>query len=180
MDQDLSLLRQQHKSACRLTRLINAAPETEPQLQKQLERELFGSFGEGAYCKPPLFCDYGATSSIGNRFFSNYGCVFQDRAGIRIGDHVMFGPSVVLLADSAPITVGSHVWIGGNSTVCGGVTIGSGTVIGAGSVVREDIPEGVFAAGNPCRILRPITEEDHFLWETKLEEYRTLCNAPMV
>lgn len=178
--QEVLQLRTLRREAARLCRLINDTPETDPGRQKLLEGQLFGTFGEASYAKPPVWCAFGASTHIGARFFCNYGCIFQDRMGIRIGDRVMLGPSVLLLADTAPITVGSHVWIGGKATVCGGVTVGSGSVIGAGSVVREDIPANVLAAGNPCRVIRPITEEDRRLWTARLEEYRAACDDPIV
>ena len=123
----------------------------------------------------PFSCDYGSNISVGNHFYANHNCVILDCAPVTIGDHVMLGPQVGIYTvnhpldflqreqgweRALPITIGSHVWIGGGSLILPGVTIGDHTVIGAGSVVTRDIPSNVVAVGNPCRILREITEQD--------------------
>jgi maltose O-acetyltransferase len=133
--------------------------------------ELLGSIGDRAEVRPPLYCDFGSQISLGDRSFLNFGTIILDVAPVVIGNDVMMGPAVQLLTathpfDAAerrsgweyakPITIGNDVWIGGGVIVCPGVTIGSETVIGAGSVVTKDIPPGVIAAGNPCRVLRPV------------------------
>jgi maltose O-acetyltransferase len=132
---------------------------------------LFGEFGEGSVVMAPFQCDYGYNIRIGRNGFVNYDCVFLDCAPITIGDDVQIGPAVQLYTathpvDAAirragpeyalPITIGSGVWIGGGSIVLPGVNIGANTLIGAGSVVTRDIPAGVVAAGNPCRVLRSV------------------------
>lgn len=121
--------------------------------------------------QPPFFCDYGKHIIAGENFFMNFNCVILDCALVTIGDNVMCGPYVQiytayhpLVAEerikgpelAAPITIGDNVWLGGGAIICPGVTIGSNTTIGAGSVVTKDIPSGVFAAGNPCRVIRAI------------------------
>ncbi|MEO7215823.1 sugar O-acetyltransferase [Mucilaginibacter sp.] len=121
--------------------------------------------------QPPFFCDYGTHIIAGENFFMNFNCVILDCAMVTIGDNVMCGPYVqiytayhpVVAAErikgpelAAPITIGDNVWLGGGAIICPGVTIGSNTTIGAGSVVTKDIPAGVFAAGNPCRVIRTI------------------------
>jgi maltose O-acetyltransferase len=184
-----------HINAMRLTRLLNSTPETEPERKKELVQELFGHAGRNAYIEPPFFCDFGYNISVGEDFFCNYDCVFLDCGHITIGDHVMIGPKVSLYTANHPIdpavrslghdhgipvTIGDRVWIGGNAVVCPGVTIGSNTVIGAGSVVTHDIPEGVVAAGNPCRVIRKITPEDTAYWQQQLARYRELCDNPLV
>lgn len=184
-----------HTNAMRLTRLLNNTPETEPERKRELVRELFGYAGRNAYVEPPFFCDYGYNISVGENFFCNYDCVFLDCGKITVGDHVMMGPKVSLYTAShaidptvrslghdlgIPVTVGDYVWIGGNTVVCPGVTIGSNTVIGAGSVVTHDIPEGVVAAGNPCRVIRKITPEDTAYWQQQLARYRELRDDPKV
>lgn len=127
------------------------------------------------YFEPPFHCEYGTHISIGDNFYANTGCIMLDVAKITIGSNCMFGPHVYLLTAGhpihpesrnsryeygIPITIGDNVWIGGNCTVLPGITIGNNAVIGAGSVVTKDIPDNVCAAGNPCRIIREITEED--------------------
>ncbi len=139
-----------------------------------LLRKLLGSTGEHFFIEPPFRCDYGYNICIGENFYSNYNCVMLDCAKITIGDNVLLGPNVSLFAAghpldvelrrkveyAFPITIGDDVWIGGNTVINPGVTIGSGTVIGSGSVVTKDIPSGVVAVGNPCRVLRKISEHD--------------------
>ena len=107
--------------------------------------------------------------------YFNFNCVVLDVCEVRIGDFTFFGPAVQIYtathpmdshlrrtqAFGKPITIGSDVWVGGGAIICPGVTIGSRSVIGAGSVVTREIPEGVFAAGNPCRVIRQITQENH-------------------
>ena len=149
--------------------------------------ELFAQAGEGTYIEPPFYCDYGCNTYVGKNFYCNYDCVFLDCGRITIGDQVMLGPKVALYAvghaidpqvrshghdHPEPITIGSNVWIGGSTVVCPGVTIGENTVIGAGSVVTKDIPANVVAAGNPCRVIRPITQADTDYWQAELEFYR--------
>jgi len=152
-----------------LWRRFNAAPADAAEERLALLRELLGSLGPGAVVEPPFYCDYGAQIELAAGVFVNLNCVFLDPAPIRIGEQTMLGPNVQLLtADhprdphvrvsgpelARPITIGARVWIGGGSIVCPGVQIGDDTTIGAGSVVVRDIPDGVVAVGNPCRVLR--------------------------
>lgn len=172
-------LRQEHMNAKRLTRLLNATTETEWDRRRELVQEIFASAGEGAYIEPPFFCDYGIHTTVGKNFYANYNCYILDVCDVTIGDHVMFAPNVGIYAASHPIDpvvrasglecgkpvkIGNNVWIGGHSCVCPGVTIGDNVVIGAGSVVCKDIPDNVVAAGNPCRVIREITEEERQYW----------------
>lgn len=176
-------LLQLHNRAKGITRQLNATLETEREERKRLAKELFGKAGDGAYIEPPFYCDYGYNTQVGKNFYCNYDCVFLDCGAITIGENVMLGPKVALYAVGhpidpevrstgfdypAPITIGDNVWIGGSTVVCPGVTIGENTVIGAGSVVTKDIPANVVAAGNPCRVIRPITEEDTEYWNRQL------------
>lgn len=143
--------------------------------REELIRKLFGKVGVEPYVEPNFFCGFGFNIEVGDHFFANNNCNFVDPGKITIGDYVFLGPSVSLftahhpidtemrnqlLEYAAPITIGDNVWIGGNTVVVPGVTIGSNVVIGAGSVVTKDIPDNVVAAGNPCRVIRPITEAD--------------------
>jgi maltose O-acetyltransferase len=154
---------------------LNATREREQQLRRRILTELFGSGGDSVWMQPPFFCDYGCNIHLGQRVYFNFNCVVLDVCEVRIGDLVFFGPAVQIYAAThpmdaqlrqtqeygKPITIGSDVWVGGGAIICPGVTIGSKTVIGAGSVVTRNIPDGVFAAGNPCRVIRQITEGDH-------------------
>ena len=184
-----------HNNAKRLTRLLNATLETERSRRQELAKELFAVAGEGTYIESPFFCDYGCNTYVGKNFYCNYDCVFLDCGEIHIGDNVMLGPKVALYAVGhaidaqvrsfghdypIPITIGSNVWIGGSAVICPGVTIGDNTVIGAGSVVTRDIPANVVAAGNPCRVIRPITQADTDRWQQELEFYRQNCDAPQL
>lgn len=172
-----------HNNAKRITRQLSATLETERDKRSALAKELFAAAGEGTYIEPPFYCDFGINTQVGKNFYCNYDCVFLDCGKITIGDNVMLGPKVALYAVShpidpqvrilnydypVPITVGNNVWIGGSVVVCPGVTIGDNTIIGAGSVVTKDIPANVIAAGNPCRVIRPITEEDTAYWNQQL------------
>ena len=154
--------------------------------REALLRQIFGKLGKNPYVEPTLHCGFGTHIEAGDNFFANNNCVFVDPARITFGNDVRIGPQCGFytaihpldadlrresLEAAYPITVGDDVWFGGGAIVLPGVTIGSGSVIGAGSVVTRDIPAGVLAAGNPCRVLRPITAEDRARYETP--EYQT-------
>jgi maltose O-acetyltransferase len=123
--------------------------------------------------QPPFFCDYGANIHLGTRVFFNFNCVVLDVCEVRVGDFTLFGPGVQILTPlhpldptlrrdqeyGKPIAIGSDVWVGGGVQILAGVTIGSRSVIGAGSVVTRDIPDGVIAVGNPCRVVRPVADQ---------------------
>ena len=136
---------------------------------------LLAAVGNGCSICPPFYCDYGTGISVGDRFFANFNCVILDAAPVTIGNDVFLGPNVSIYTSghpmhpagrnagyeyALPVTVGNDVWIGGNSVLLPGVTVGNGCVIGAGSVVNRDIPPHSFAAGNPCRVIREIGEEE--------------------
>ncbi|MCI6958148.1 MAG: sugar O-acetyltransferase [Candidatus Faecousia sp.] len=139
-----------------------------------LVRELLQT-REDPFINPPFYCDYGTHIKVGKHFFANYNCTFLDVAPITFGDNCLLGPNVSIYTAGHPVhpdsrrsryeygiavTIGNDVWLGGSTVVCPGVTIGDGCVIGAGSVVTRDIPPYSIAAGNPCRVIRPITDED--------------------
>ncbi len=192
LDDDLL---QAHVNSKRICRMLNSSLETEIDKRKALVQELFAGAGEDSYIDPPFHCDYGENVTVGKHFYCNYDCVFLDVGKITIGDYVMLGPKVALYAAThpidpgvratfmdmgEPITIGDNVWIGGSTVVCPGVTVGNNVVIGAGSVVTKDIPDNVVAAGNPCRVLRPVTQADTDYWQEKLKRYRMLCDDPQV
>lgn len=149
---------------------LNETREGQGKERKQLLRALFGQVGAGVFVQPPFYCDYGTNIKLGKRVYFNFNCVVLDVAEVRIGDHAMFGPAVQIYTAThpmdaelrrqqefaKPIEIGADVWVGGGAIVCPGVKIGARSVIGAGSVVTRDIPEDVFAAGNPCRVIRRI------------------------
>ena len=160
--------------------------------RERLARELFAHVGKNVMINKPFHCDYGSNISIGDNFFANYGCVILDVNKVSIGNNVFMAPCVCLytaghpidkdirnenLEYGWPITIGDDVWIGGSVVINPGVTIGSNVVIGSGSVVTKDIPDGVVACGNPCRVKRKITEEDKIYWNKEKEKYLRLKNA---
>jgi maltose O-acetyltransferase len=167
LDPELVAARARARDLCQA---LNATREAEEEGRQRILRELFGSGGDSVWMQPPFFCDYGANIHLGQRVYFNFNCVVLDVCEVRIGDFTLFGPAVQLYTathpmDAAlrrqhesgmPLTIGADVWVGGGAIVCPGVTIGDRTVIGAGSVVTRDIPADVLAAGNPCRVIRPL------------------------
>lgn len=154
-----------------LTRRLNDSSDDEAELRGELLQELFGSSGANLWLEPPFYCDYGSNIHVGDNVFLNFNCVILDVAEVRIGSDTMLGPAVQIytathpieaherlkgLEAGKPITIGSGVWLGGGAIINPGVTIGDRTVIGAGSVVTRNIPGDVFAAGNPCRVIREL------------------------
>lgn len=147
----------------------------DPQVRAELLQQLLGTCHPLTFIEPSFRCDYGFNIHTHGLAVINYNCVILDTSPVHIGAGAFIAPGVCLacaghaldpeqraqgISTSKPITLEENVWIGANAVVCGGVTIGKGSVIGAGSVVTRDIPAGVVAAGVPCRVLRPLTEED--------------------
>jgi len=169
LDPELCAARDRARDLCQA---LNATSEAQQTERRRILRELFGAGGESIWMQPPFFCDYGSNILLGERVFFNFNCVVLDVAQVKIGDYTLFGPSVQIYTAThpmnaelrrkqefaKPIEIGSDVWVGGGAIICPGVRIGSRAVIGAGSVVTRDIPDGVFAAGNPCRVIREIHE----------------------
>ncbi|MBQ5544112.1 MAG: sugar O-acetyltransferase [Clostridia bacterium] len=170
---DDSVMEQQKKARI-LTQKLNTMDRSDFKALGEVVKELLGK-SEGAWINPPFYCDYGFNIEVGSNFFANYNCTMLDVAKITIGDNCFMAPNVAIYTaghpihpDSRnsmyeygiPVTIGDNVWIGGNVVICPGVTIGSNCVIGAGSVVTKDIPDWSIAAGNPCKVIRPITDED--------------------
>ena len=169
LDPDLVAAREQARDLCWD---LNATRESETEKRRSILTQLFGRGGDSVWMQPPFFCDYGRNIQLGERVFFNFNCVVLDVCLVRIGDFTLFGPAVQIYTAKhpmnaelrrkqeygKPIEIGSDVWVGGGAMLCPGVTIGSKSVIGAGSVVTKDIPEGVVAVGNPCRVLREIKE----------------------
>ncbi len=168
--------------ARRLTQQLNTVDRTDFAAIAALVEELFGKVGEGTMVTPPFYCDVGTNIEVGRNFFANYNCTVLDVAKVTVGDNCMLAPNVSIFTAGHPVhpavrntgyeygiavTIGDNVWVGGNAVICPGVHIGNNVVIGAGSVVTRDIPDNVIAAGNPCRVLRPITEEDRLYYYKK-------------
>ncbi|MDX9835768.1 MAG: sugar O-acetyltransferase [Desulfobulbus sp.] len=170
LDPELVRLRQRARDLCQD---LNATREAQQEKRRRILRQLFGQGGDTVWLQPPFFCDYGTNIHLGERVFFNFNCVVLDVAPVTIGDYTLFGPAVQIYTAThpfdaglrrsqefaKPINIGADVWVGGGAIVCPGVRIGSCAVIGAGSVVTRDIPEGMFAAGNPCRVMRPVSED---------------------
>jgi maltose O-acetyltransferase len=157
--------------ARRLCAQFNASDPEDATQRATLLSKLLGAVGDSAWIEPPFLCDYGTQIQLGDGVFINFGAVFLDPAAIIIGAHAQLGPNVQLLTadhprDAAtrtggaelarPITIGSRSWLGGGVIVCPGVSIGADSIVGAGSVVVRDVPSGVVAAGNPCRVVRTL------------------------
>ncbi len=157
----------------------------------EILRRLLGKCGPGLYVEPPFYCDYGTQIEAGKNLYINFNCTILDVAHVKIGDNVMIAPNVAIYTAGHPlhpdsrnsgyeygiaVSIGNNVWIGGNVVINPGVTIGDNAVIGAGSVVTRDIPANQLAVGNPCRVLREITEEDRpFYFRDRkfdVEDYR--------
>lgn len=170
---DETIFRQQ-MPARQLTQALNTVDRADFETIAKIVKELLGK-SDGAFINPPFYCDYGFNIEVGKNFFANYNCTILDVAKVRIGDNCQMAPNVAIYTAGHPVhpetrnsgyeygisvTIGNNVWIGGNSVICPGVTIGDNVVIGAGSVVTKDIPANVIAAGNPCRVIRQITDAD--------------------
>ncbi len=170
---DDPVMEEQKKTRKILRRLNTMDPSDFDGIGKVVE-ELLGK-SHKAFINPPFYCDYGFHIEVGENFFANYNCTIIDVAKVTIGDNCQLAPNVAIYTAGHPVhpdsrnslyeygigvTIGDNVWIGGNTVILPGVHIGSNTVIGAGSVVTKDIPDWVIAAGNPCKVIRKITEDD--------------------
>jgi maltose O-acetyltransferase len=156
-----------------LIKELNDSREDQTAERARILQELIPNAGKGLWLQPPFYCDYGYNMKLGEKVFFNFNCVVLDVTLVTIGSRTLFGPNVQIytathpidhkerasgLEFAKPITIGEDVWVGGSVVICPGVTIGDRSVIGAGSVVTRDIPSDVFAAGNPCRVIRHLTE----------------------
>lgn len=171
---------EEEREACKekIYELNFLKPKERGEIPRLLKR-LFGKTGEEIWIEPPFHCDYGWNIEIGDYFFANYNLTILDVGKVTIGANVQIAPNVSIYTAGHPIhpesrssgyeygipvTIGNNVWIGGNSIILPGVTIGNNVVIGAGSVVAKDIPDNMIAVGNPCRIIRKITEDDRMYY----------------
>lgn len=156
-----------------LFKALNDTRDDETDERARLIKELIPRAGRNVWIEPPFYCDYGTNITLGDNVFFNFNCVILDVAPVAIGSRVLFGPAVHIYAAThplaaadrrtglelgKPVDIGDDVWVGGGTIICPGVRIGAESVIGAGSVVTKDIPVRVFAAGNPCRIIRKLDQ----------------------
>ena len=168
LDKELSIER---RNARLLFKELNDSSYEEGKKRKQILKRLIPNSSGKVFIEPPFYCDYGSNIRIGERVFFNFNCVVLDVATVTIGSRTMFGPNVQIytathplnhkerasgLEYGKPIRIGEDVWVGGSAVICPGVSIGDRSVIGAGSIVTKDIPADVFAAGNPCQVVRRI------------------------
>lgn len=179
-DKDLEADRTRCKSLCQK---YNRLPIEDLDARKKLIKEILGKTGEAIHVEPDFWCDYGWNIEVGENFYANHGMVILDAGKVSFGDNVFIGPSCGFhtaghpidferrnlgLEYAYPIVVGSNVWIGAGVQVMPGVAIGDNVVIGGGSVVVKDIPSGSVAVGNPCKVVRIITEKDKLKnWDWK-------------
>lgn len=165
---------EEQKKTRKILRELNTADPSDFERIGEIVEQLLGK-SHKAFINPPFYCDYGFHIEVGESFFANYNCTIIDVAKVKIGNNCQLAPNVSIYTAGHPVhpdsrnslyeygigvTIGDNVWIGGNTVILPGVHIGSNTVIGAGSVVTKDIPDWVIAAGNPCRVIRKITEDD--------------------
>lgn len=183
MYDDLSpVFSEMRKQAVKSTTEYNALYGKDEQKREAILRNLLGSVGESPFFEPDFRCEFGKNIHLGDRFFANFDCILLDGGEIRIGNDVLFGPRVGIFTTnhatdpeeraaggcySKNVVIEDNVWVGANVTINQGVTIGKNTIIGSGSVVTKNIPDNVIAVGNPCRVLREITEQDKTGYQSK-------------
>lgn len=180
VDQELSNLMSDNKK--KIAQFNQATSDDE---QNRLIQTIIPNSEDSIHIEAPFHCDYGDHIHLGNNFYANYDCIMLDVNHIYIGNNVLLGPRVSLYTAGHPlssavrnsglefgksITIGDNAWVGGNTIINPGVKIGCNTVIGPGSVVTKDVPDNVIAAGNPCRVIRKITEQDELNWQTQARE----------
>lgn len=183
-DQELRAIKLRTHNLCSE---YNLTMEHETEKRERLISQIFAEFGEESFVQGPIYIHYGTHTKIGAHFFGNFNLTIQDDALVVIGDHCSFGPNVTIVTPihpmlpnerramldesgvakhmcyAKPVRIGNDCWLGANVVVCPGVTIGENCVIGAGSVVVRNIPPNSFAAGNPCRVIREISQEDSMI-----------------
>ena len=155
---------------------FNMTRPTELDKREEMLKKMFAEIGDGCYIEPPLHANWGGHHvHFGKGVYANFNLTLVDDTHIYVGDYTLFGPNCIIATASHPIDpvlrqeayqynlpvhIGKNCWLGAGVIVCPGVTIGDNTIIGAGSVVTKDIPSGVVAFGNPCRVHREVTERD--------------------
>lgn len=158
-----------------LIKALNDTREDQTEIRSLVLKKLIPNAGANLWLQPPFYCDYGTNMKIGEKVFFNFNCVVLDVAQVTIGSRTLLGPNVQIytathpinykerasgLEYAKPVTIGEDAWIGGSAIICPGVTIGDRSIIGAGSVVTRDIPANVLAAGNPCKVIRSLVQEE--------------------
>lgn len=178
LDPELVAARRRARDLCQA---LNVSRDSDEAGRRNLCIEIFGKGGDTVWMQPPFYCDYGSNIELGERVFFNFNCIVLDVCRVRIGDYTLFGPGVQVLTPLHPldpalrrkqeygrsIDIGADVWVGAGALILPGVSIGTGAVIGAGSVVTRDVPANVFAAGNPCRVIREIGESDRTAYSSE-------------
>lgn len=166
----------QIEQRARLDKLFELNHTRDFSLREKMLKEMCGSIGENCYIELPVYSNFGLKHVyFGNEIYVNFGCTFVDDTYIYVGDNTMFGPNCVIATPSHPINnelrkktfqynfpvkIGQNCWLGAGVIVLPGVTIGDNVVVGAGSVVTKDLPSNTVCVGNPCRVMRSISEED--------------------
>ena len=170
LDAELAAGRSRARELCQA---LNATAQAAQAERRRILQALFGQGGDTVWMQPPFYCDYGTNIELGERVFFNFNCVVLDVCRVRIGSFTLFGPAVQIYTPmhpldagrrrqqefGKPVEIGADVWVGGGAIILPGVSIGARAVIGAGSVVTRDVQAGVFAAGNPCRVIRAIEHD---------------------
>ena len=166
---------QKRVEAKKLFKAYNKTGDDETEIRNELMAKLFKKVGKNVWIEPDFRCEFGKNITIGDNVYINFGCVILDCGDIEIGENTLIGPNAGIYAanhsthyseriqggcNGKPISIGKNVWLGGDVKILQGVHIGDNSIIGCGSIVTKDVPSNVIAAGNPCRVLRPITEVD--------------------
>lgn len=173
----------------------NQLSPDEGEEQDKLIRSIIGKCGESIFIEQPFHCDYGSNIEVGNNFYANYNLTILDVGKVMIGENAMIAPNVSIYTAGHPIhpdsrnsgyeygisiTIGDNVWIGGSVVINPGVHIGNNVVIGSGSVVTKDIPDNAIAVGNPCKVIRYITEEDRkYYYKNREFDVNDYCDGVM-
>lgn len=182
-DKDLTEARNTARS---LAAEYNSTAPSELERREDILKKLFKKCGRNIYIEPPFYCDYGSNIALGDNVYINFDCIILDVCNVSIGNNVFIAPRVSIFAAAhpidadirnsllefgSPVNIGNSVWIGGNTVINPGVSIGDGSIIGSGSVVTKDIPANVIACGNPCRVIRQISDEDKAVCRRLADEY---------
>lgn len=182
-DKDLT---EERNTARSLSAEYNSTAPTELERREDILKKLFKKCGKNVYIEPPFYCDYGSNIALGDNVYINFDCIILDVCNVTIGNNVFIAPRVSIFAAGhpidadirnsmlefgSPVHIGNSVWIGGNTVINPGVSIGDGSIIGSGSVVTKDIPPNVIACGNPCRVIRQISDEDKAVCRRLADEY---------
>ena len=161
-----------------LLKRLNDSGEDQTDDRQTILKDLIPNAQKDLWLQPPFYCDYGYNMIVGEKVFFNFNCVVLDVSYVRIGSRTIFGPNVQIYTAThpldhverssgvefaKPVSIGDDVWVGGSAVICPGVKIGDRSVIGAGSVVTKDIPSDVFAAGNPCRVIRDLRQKEYIV-----------------